>query len=166
MSKHFQGFDADPNQKISFFDFWLYIADQLGDARLSINHNAKTIHGLIDTSSDHLPYLKDVITLSYKRSHCHYLRGDIDLIVVLDILGETAFELQGRHSGDLLDIELLEEIAWHISERFGEILELQLSASLENEGANTIVKRTRTKPQQAQVISLVTSRIRRSNKKL
>lgn len=161
MSKHFQGFQTDLNQKISFFDFWRFIGEQLGDARLSINHQAHTIHQLIDPCSDHPPYLREAITQSYKRSRCHHLGADINLIAVLDVLGEIAYQLQGKSLDDLLDIELLEEIAWHISERFGEALQTQLKAS--QQGKNH-AQDGLSRP--AQVIALSKVRIKRLNQQL
>jgi hypothetical protein len=129
MSKHFEGFQEHLGRAISFFDFWLFIADQLGDSRLRINKNAGNIHQLIDLGSDHTPHLRKAIIQSYKQSRCYHLQAPIDLIAVLDILGETAYDLQGKQLDDLLDIELLEEIAWYISERFGAIIAPQLSSS-------------------------------------
>ena len=129
MSKHFQGFQDSLNRVVSFLDFWLFVGDQLGDARLRINAKAATIHQLMDRSSGHTQQLRDVIMQSYKRSHCYHLGAPIDLVAVLDILGETAYELHGKQADDLLDIELLEEIAWHISERFGWVIEPELHAT-------------------------------------
>ena len=124
----------------------------------NIQRVVKYIHQFIDASSDHFPYLRDAITLSYKRSQCHHLGANIDLIAVLDILGETAFNLQGKQSDDLLDIELLEEIAWYISERFGEALQVQLAAA--EQAFKSQVSNAKRKPQ---IISLTKVRIQRSN---
>ena len=161
MSKHFEGFQEHLGRAVSFFDFWLYIADQLGDSRLRINKNADTIHQLIDLGSDHTPQLRKAIIQSYKRSLCYHLRAPIDLISVLDILGETAYELQGKQLDDLLDIELLEEIAWYISERFGAIITEQLGRS-----ESTSLRQPHKQTAPCKVVSLPNEKIRRLNARL
>ena len=106
---------ADP---IQFIEFWNLIANELGSSRLRIDVKAKTIHELFSQDSDARVYLRDAIKKTYKLSKCQHLRSPISLITVLDVLGQTAYELQGEKADDLFDIELLEEIAWHISNRY------------------------------------------------
>lgn len=168
---HFKGFQDDLSLKISFNDFWLFIGDQLGDSRLKINRNAKTIHQFLAGSSDHFPYLRSAIIQSYKRSQCHHLGAPINLISVLDILGETAYELQGDQQDDLLDIELLEEIAWHIGERFKATIRLQMQEIKTQESnlhnAEPFVKTNiKSAMQPAKIVSFSKARIRRSNSQL
>jgi hypothetical protein len=103
---------------VSFIDFWQLVASELGDARLLLNKNAKNIESLINTNSDVRAYLHRAIKKSYKLSHCENLNSPISLEHVLDTLGETAYRLQQEKYGDLFDIELLEEIAWLICDRY------------------------------------------------
>lgn len=138
------------NGQILFLDFWIFIDSKLGSSRLKINARANSIHEVLARGSDHPQYLKDVITQSYKRSQCHHLQAPINVNYVLDILGETAFELQGKQCDDLLDIELLEEVAWHIDERYGQSIEVQLTES----------------SPKADVVSLPRAKIKRANSRL
>jgi len=150
MSKHSVENPDKTGKCVSFLDFWNTVATELGSSRLKINPNAGSIHRFIDCNSDHKEYLKKVIQLSYKQSECNHLRDNVNLECVLDILGETAYQLQGQQADDLLDIELLEEIAWLISERY----ESSLKLATTNQHAHT------------PVISLDKFKIRRSNAKL
>lgn len=134
-------------------DFWLFIASQLGSSRLKINAHATSIHQVLDKGSDHQQYLKNIITQSYKRGRCHHLNAAINVNHVLDVLGETAFDLQGKHCDDLFDIELLEEIAWLIGERYAQHIEIQILEP---------VKPTKA----AQVVSLPSAKIKRANARL
>jgi len=111
--------DSNLNKNaLSFIGFWQLVASELGSSRLKINDKTNSIQHLVDCNSDPKDYLKKAIQQSYKRSNCHHLRDTVDLNAVLDVLGETAYTLQNQHADDLLDIELLEEIAWLISERY------------------------------------------------
>ena len=103
-----------------FIEFWLQVANELGTSRLIINKNAKSIRSIIHGSSDAPIYLHEAIKKSYKLSQCQNLSSPVSLESVLDILGETAYTLQGDQADDLLDIELLEEIAWVINSRYSE----------------------------------------------
>lgn len=149
MSKHFLSKNSKAQTSVRFIDFWLFIANELGSSRLKINTQASSIHRLIDTSSDHNEFLRDAIKLSYRRSRCHHLKGAINLESVLDILGETAFELQGQQRDDLFDIELLEEIAWLISQRYGHVLGIETQQS--------------SKTHAARIVSFPAAKIRRAN---
>ena len=106
---------------VSFFDFWHFIATQMGSSHLRINVNAKSIHEFV---SDESTFLRDIVRATYTRSQCYTLHSKLDINIVLDTLGEHAFSLKGSLSDDLLDIELLEEIAWHINERYRQCLNL------------------------------------------
>lgn len=122
------------SKQILFSDFWLLVASELGDARLVLNKDAKTISGFINKNSDVRAYLHTAIKQSYKLSRCDNLHSPISLEHVLDILGETAHQLQQSALGDLFDIELLEEIAWLICDRYAsQVSELvQRSAAWEH----------------------------------
>ncbi len=109
---------------IQFIDFWIKVAAELGTSRLNINHKAKSIHDLFHKNSDARPYLVNAIKQSYEQNKCQHLHSPISVDVVLDILGETAFKLSGNQRDDLLDIELLEEIAWCIDNDFFSYLDI------------------------------------------
>lgn len=152
MSKHSTQDSYLTGKALSFVDFWQSIASELGSSRLRINTKAPSIRYFIDGNSDPKDYLKNAIEQSYKRSNCHHLRDTIDLNAVLDVLGETAYQLQGLEADDLLDIELLEEIAWIISERYKSLLGLKEKASAH--------------PEDATVISLLKTKILQANSRL
>lgn len=137
---------------LEFNQFWLFIAHQLGSSRLKINAQAHDIHDFLDPSNDSREYLKSTIKESYKRSHCDNLQSAISLNKVLDILGETAYELRNNQRDDLFDIELLEEIAWHISGRYKHYLLIEPEE-----------KRT---PRKGQVLSFPNYKIRIANSRL
>ena len=152
MSKHSAQDSTNMCKAPAFTDFWQVVASQLGSSKLKVNLKATSIGTFVESSGDQKDYLREVIKLSYKRSHCYHLRDTIDLEAVLDILGETAYELQGQQADDLLDIELLEEIAWLIGERFW-LEQIQDSA-------------TGDQCHKARILSLCNIRIRRANAKL
>lgn len=122
----------------SFIGFWAFISDNVGNARLRINLNATSINDFIDASGDPKEYLITLIKTSYKRSRCFHLKAPININAVLDILGETAYELAKKQQDDLYDIEFLEEIAHLISERYSHCIQslktpdckLQMTASV------------------------------------
>jgi len=106
------------HNEIQFIGFWQGVAAELGNSRLRISLKPNNIHELVDKDCDGPNYLKKIIKKSYKLSRCQHIKSPISLEKLLNLLGETAFELQGKHRDDLFDIELLEEIAWHISSRY------------------------------------------------
>ena len=110
------------SETVEFRVFWEFIAAQLGDAWLSLNPQATRLNNLIEISYDPKDYLRQVIIQSYKKSKCNHLNSPICLNVLLDILGETAYKLRGEKRDDLFDIELLEEIAWYVADRYGHLL--------------------------------------------
>ena len=124
------------NQLIPFRYFWNYISQELGSAWLNINERAINIHDFVSISYDPKEYLKEIIIQSYKSSHCSNLNSPININSVLDILGETAFHLKDAEKDDLFDIELLEEIAWHVGQRFFIALENELDHASSNELLN------------------------------
>ncbi|MFT5611355.1 MAG: hypothetical protein ACI9LU_001857 [Polaribacter sp.] len=141
---------------VYFGEFWLRVAADLGNSRIRISDSAKTIHEFIDKDSDCKRYLLELIKRSYKLSKCQHLGSPLRLELVLDLLGETAYQLQNDQTDDLFDIELLEEIAWHICSRYS----AQISFILENSTAQP------SKASQAQIISFPNYKIWRSNIKL
>ena len=158
-------------QTVTFRIFWEFIAQQLGDAWLTLNPSAHKVSELVSLSYDPKEYLKQVIVQSYKRSACKNLDSPINLAEVLDVLGETAYSLQGERRDDLFDIELLEEIAWHISDRYAE--QLAPDSAQPELGSEQLEPATRqlkptiashaSAPKSAAVISFPDYRIRRAN---
>ena len=128
--------------------FWHYIAHQIGSARLQINKDADSINDFIDPDCG---FIKDIIRTSYSKSKCYHLQSSIDLNLLLDSLGEHAYQLNEKLDADLFDIELLEEIAWHIGERFLAHIKLQ------NQNQTKV---------SAKIISLPNAKIRRANSQL
>ena len=157
MSKHSASNTQLSNNTLSFIVFWQFIASEIGSSRLKINEKADSIKNLIDDTSDPKEYLKNIIKQSYKRSKCNHLRDTVDLNSILDILGETAFELQGQQADDLLDIELLEEIAWLLCERY------QHALNLPEKDSQKSSKQAGNKSSSASVISLSKAKIIKSN---
>ena len=141
---------------VRFDEFWRRVAADLGNSRIRISDCAKTIHEFIDRDSDCKRYLLELIKKSYKLSKCQHLGSPLRLELVLDLLGETAYQLQDDQTDDLFDIELLEEIAWHISSRYSSMIK----SILENNTAKT------SKHSQAQIVSFPNYKIWRSNIKV
>lgn len=102
----------------NFLDFWVFITDQLGDTYGLVNPKVKTKKELFNEFDDQHGLLKEVLLQCYRLNKCHHIKSPIDINLVLDVLGEKAFELQLKQADDLLDIELLEEICWLISQHY------------------------------------------------
>lgn len=145
------------NATVTFRSFWQYIAQELGDAWLGLNPEARNLKEFIKLSYDPKDYLRQAIMQSYKRNGCSSLDSDIRMDAVLDILGEVAFSLRGERRDDLFDIELLEEIAWHIGNRFSHLIECN-----QNEAGN-INPKQQTASECAPVVSFPNFRIRKAN---
>lgn len=141
--------------KVAFADFWLMVAHEVGDARLHLDENARTLEEFIHERSDVRDYLHSAIRECYKNSACQNLRSPICLESVLDVLGNTAWKLQQEPHGDLFDIELLEEIAWLICDRYAsQITELVARSAAWQPSSNS---------RPAQVVSFPDYKIRRKN---
>lgn len=156
MSKATPPYEQQGRKSVCFTHFWQTVADQLPHVRLHINKDATTINEYISQHSDIYSYLHRAIKQSFKLSHCQNLNSPLSMEVVLDVLGETAFTLQNEHSGDLFDVELLEEIAWLICDRYPE----QISELTSREAA------WQAKPKKAAVISFPNYKIRKANARL
>ncbi len=118
MSKDSVKIKAQNRDFLSFSEFWQTIANELGNSRIKINPQAESIKQFLRADSDHKEFLRRLIHQSYKRCHCYHLNARFDVNIALDVLGETSFNLKGNKEDDLLDIELLEEIAWLISQHY------------------------------------------------
>lgn len=121
MSKHHNQDSRLSGKQPEFILFWSFIALEIGAHRLSINPTAKQPQELFAANSVHPDFLKQLILDSLKNKS-DSLKQPIDINHVLDLLGETAFKLRANGSDDLYDIEMLEEIAWLIGERFSHLL--------------------------------------------
>ncbi len=148
--------EPESSATVSFRTFWQYIADELGDAWLGLNPHAGNLKEFIVLSYDPKEYIRQIIEQSYKRNDCSSLDSDIRMNAVLDILGEVAYGLRGEHKDDLFDIELLEEIAWHIGNRFSHLIEIEQKANSDDHQALS----------GATVISFPNYRIRKANARL
>lgn len=153
MNKQSTGLDKHQSKNVTFIDFWCFIATELGNSRLRVNAKANSINEFLDQRSDHKEYLKSVIRRSYKLGQCQHLRSPINVNHVLDLLGEAAYQLKGKRCDDLLDIELLEEIAWHISGRFAHLVQ--------NIEPITQIKDTST----SNIVSFHSAKTRRANRR-
>ena len=136
---------------VEFRHFWKFIAQQIGDSRLTLNHAATQIEHFLQLDCDPKNCLRSVSIESYRRSNCKNLNSPIDLNVVLDVLGETAYSLRGQSRDDLFDIELLEEVAWHIANRYSQQIQIERSEQY---------------PADAKIISFPDYRIRKANTRL
>ena len=120
MSIHTEQEGSSIEMDVTFLQFWAYISQQIGNNRLELNLGAKSLQDLFIKNSIHPEHLKTLVTNSLKNKQ-GTLDQKINLHKLLDELGLTAYTLRQRDADDLFDIELLEEIAWHISERFGRL---------------------------------------------
>lgn len=144
-------------ESIKFIEFWRFIASELGNSQCLLNPRANRIKDFLDNDNDHRSFFKDVVAQSYVRCGCHHLKDKIDVNVVLDILGETAYSLQGAYADDLLDIELLEEICWLICQQYPMHIE---TPSLPSTQIDIRLKKSHHK---APVVSLPNIKIRIAN---
>ena len=113
--------------------------------------------------------MRKLIHQSYKRCHCYHLNARFDVNIALDVLGETSFQLKGNKEDDLLDIELLEEIAWLISQRYGYRVNMPESLLVNaSEASDDHTSDVESEPQakaKTPIISLSKRKIRIANRK-
>ena len=121
----------------------------MGNARFQLNKDANSINEFTLPDCD---FSKEIIRESYVRSQCYHLDSPININFTLDTLGEHALKLNGDLIADLLDIEFLEEIAWHICERFNNHIDMPRSRYDESNSNN-----------KTKVINLPNAKIRRAN---
>jgi len=153
---------------IVFSEFWQTIASGLGNSRVKINRKAESIKNFLDPESDHKDFIRILIQQSYKRCCCYHLNARFDVNVALDMLGETSYTLQGNKEDDLMDIELLEEIAWLINQHYGQAIQMPDSMLSDNHsGAKCQEKEScqLSSSKAGPVISLSKLKIRRANRK-
>jgi len=136
------------HNKVKFIDLWLFLSREIGNSRLPLNVNAQTIHELVQYQDEHNGFITKIIQQTYKQNRCHHLTSPINIESVLDNLGETAYHLRDNQQDDLLHIELLEEIGWHIIQRYGHMIQCNISN-------NPTVK--------GEIISLMEYRTKRAN---
>lgn len=102
-------------RRISFKSFWVGIERLLGDSNIVLEIDAQNIKDFIIHTKQAHEFSKDLIQRSYRASNCTNLGSPIDLNKVLDIMGEIVWTMRLDSNDDLLSVELLEEIALHIS---------------------------------------------------
>jgi len=149
---------------IIFSEFWQTIASGLGNSRFKINTKAESIRYFLDPESDHKDFLRILIQQSYKRCRCYHLNARFDVNVVLDILGETSYTLQGNKEDDLMDIELLEEIAWLLNQHYGQAIEMPESMLTDDRSEERDLCQLSSN-KVGPVISMSKLKIRRANRK-
>jgi hypothetical protein len=168
MSKDSQQVQKAVSQKLKFSEFWQTIAAEMGDSRLKINANAESIRTFLDAEGDHRSFLRTLIHQSYKRCHCYHLHARFDVNIALDMLGETNYHLQNAREDDLLDVELLEEIAWLVNEHYFHLIEmpasiLQCKKQQRHFDDNHHSPNTRSAPH---IVSMSKLKIQRANNKM
>lgn len=143
------------------------ISNELGNARLVLNPKAKNIGGFIHRRSDVQSYLHDTIRKSFKLSRCQNLSEPIDLAVVYDLLGEAAYKLQRQDNCDLFDIELLEEVAWLIADRYSLHVAEMVEMDAQRSGREKLhYERAHKRPKpnkKAAIVSFPRFKIRKAN---
>ncbi len=148
MSKRTQNKAGTPKRALTFIDFWVSASNEIGDHRLAINASAKRLEELFIPTVVHAEHLKELVTHSLEQ-RSGKLTQIINVNALLDALGETAFKLRKTAADDLFDIELLEEIAWHISEHYPHLIEMPLPTELKptqnNEAKPSVVSLTKYK---------------------
>jgi hypothetical protein len=120
-------------RSLSFRQFWLNIESLVGSNNIALEVNAKHIKQFIDNAKQPHHFVKDLITRSYNESFCNNLNSPIDVNKVLDIMGEIAWKLRINCNDDLLSVELLEEIALHISTMHAEQITVTESNKIESD---------------------------------
>lgn len=168
MSKDSVKIQAQNCDFLGFSDFWQTIANELGNSRIKVNVKAESIKQFLEADSDHREFLRKLIYQSYKRCRCYHLNARFDVNIALDVLGETSFNLKGNKEDDLLDIELLEEIAWLISQLFEHKIDMPSSLlNTENHkvaGHTSRSPKPSTAPTKTPIISLSKRKIRLANR--
>ncbi len=154
---------------LGFSDFWQSIASGLGNSRLIVDTQAESIKYFLDAESDHATLLRGVIQQSYKRCHCYHLKARFDVNVALDVLGETSHNLHGTKEDDLIDIELLEEIAWLINQYYRPLIEMP--TSMLSQVSQAFVNERQQSPEQkpkatGSVVSMANIKIMQQNRRL
>ena len=120
-----------------------------------IRHKANSIETFLAPNSDHREFLRDVIVTSYFECNCCSIEDKIDINTILDVMGEAAYELQGRNKDDLMDIELLEEIAYLIRQHYFYLIDMP-----------TLVESKSPDDNIAAIVDFSSKKIRRANAKL
>jgi len=108
---------------------------------------------LFNKNAVHPEHLKQLV-LNSLANNSGKLTQAINLTDLLDDLGETAYRLRKSSTDDLFDIELLEEIAWHISERFLYLVNMPTTCADKDANLNT-----------TSVVSLAKFKITRANRR-
>ncbi len=127
MSKHKNHTQDISLQSPSFSDFWGTVCDQLGDHRIAINCCADSKRDLLDAESLHPEFVKELIYACFDRSQ-KTKQHRVDFCMLLDHMGILAHGMRESQSDDLLDIELLEEIAWVINTHYPYCIDSNLLA--------------------------------------
>lgn len=104
--------------KRTFRDVWCFLSEQIGECRLLVKRNANNLNAFLKAQENNPGFMRQLITETYKRNQCANLDSSISIEIMFDVLGEKAAELKQTQKDDLADIELLEEIGWHLQQRY------------------------------------------------
>ena len=109
---------------IRFKDFWLTMSCLAGDTRLTMDAKADTLGEFISDQEEY--FIRQLMTTVYSCSKCSSIYSHIDLRCVFDALGESGLHMRQTDSDDLLNVELLEEIAWLTTQYFPQQVQQQV----------------------------------------
>lgn len=106
-------------QGVSFFEFWLDIAELVGEVELPINEHCRELKDITADMDDNFNALKQCLIDLYKSCHCKNINSPICPITALDILGQRCYNLKRRKSGvDIKDIDIIEHIGLYVVEQY------------------------------------------------
>lgn len=104
--------------KNTFKEVWCFLSEQIGECRLPVQQNAKNLSDFLLMQEGNPGFMKQLIKQVYKRNKCSNLNSTLNIEITFDVLGEKSAELKQTRKDDLTDIELLEEIGWHLQQRY------------------------------------------------
>ena len=119
--------------KRSFKQVWCFLSEQIGECHLAVNNSATSLNDFLLPQQG---FIKQVMQEVYKRNQCSNLNSLLNIDTTFDVLGEKAAELKQTKKDDLADIELLEEIGWHLQQRY--LLNKKTNQKKDNETAKII----------------------------
>lgn len=158
MSKHPDKNFVSNIKPTSFVAFWSTIGADLPEGMLVLRDRPKSTEALFATRSNHSDLLREVILGSYAACKCDTVDDAIDINTVLDLMGDAAFNRQMHNTDDLLDIEMLEEIAYLICLHFGSQIVYPQSRYLDKTDTNKFEK--------SSVVSIEKAKIHFANRQL
>lgn len=113
---------------IKFIELWDYLSYEIGNSRLPLNKSALTISELSQDQNSP-EFIKELLKQCYIKNHCRNLTSPVNIETILDCLGESAYHLRDNQKDDLMHIELLEEMAWHIVKSYGHLIKIETNSN-------------------------------------